>query len=89
MALTVLYSSLRDNEDRRKVECAVRGSLIGRDGKWRVAMIDPPGQRLLVIILDGPNGWSKTWVFEDGEQDAATIRKHLLADLPATHLEPE
>lgn len=80
MALRLLYSSLGDGL-RYKVERAVRAALDDRAGEWFVSSFDPPYQPLcVVVVLDGPNAFTHTWVFED-DDSTSEIRAAIVGTL--------
>jgi hypothetical protein len=65
------------------VEHAVRAALGNRAGEWTLSLVDPPRQRLLVITVDGPNAFTRTWAFEEPDQRFDVIRDTVARDLPA------
>lgn len=82
MSLRLLYSSLATSRHRAMAEQAVRAAIGNRAGEWTVSLVDPPRQRLLVVTLDGPNGFTRTWAFDEDEQLFDCIRKTIAKDLP-------
>src|SRR5207302_10482580 len=55
---------------------STRGRVQGSAGSdwrpsWRLAglaLIEPPRQRLCVIVVDGPNGFTRSWTFDSEDQ---------------------
>jgi hypothetical protein len=65
MPVKLLYTSIRDPVARRRAFRAVEEAIGNRAGDWWVSLIEPPRQRLCVIVVDGPNGFSQTWAFDE------------------------
>lgn len=83
LSLRLLYSSLRTSHQRAMAERAVRGAIGNRAGEWFVSLVEPPRQRLLVVTLDGPKGFTHTWAFDEDDQLFHCIRHTIAQDLPS------
>jgi len=77
----VLYSSIRELSAREMSERAVHAAIASRPGDWVISLVDPPRQRLLVITLDGPKGFTRTWAFDEADQLFNCIRNTIAQDL--------
>ena len=78
MAVTVIYCSI---PQRHVAERATREAIGNRAGDWTVCLVEPPHQRLWVIVVDGPNGFAQTWIFDDDDKQLATVRNVISRDL--------
>jgi hypothetical protein len=67
---------------RTLAEHATRAAIGNRLGEWAVSLVDPPRQALLVVTVDGPNGYTRTWAFEEIDQRFDFIRDTVARDLP-------
>jgi hypothetical protein len=79
MAVRLLYSSLGDGS-RQRAERAVRAALDTHHGEWVVSLVDPPHQELCVILIDGPNGWTRSWIF-DADESIGAMRDAIVRDV--------
>ena len=82
MSIDVIYSSLPARTDSAVAECAVRSAIGDRAGAWIVCLVQPPHQTLWVVVVDGPNGYTRTWAFDEGDQHFAAVRSAVARDLP-------
>jgi hypothetical protein len=53
-----------------------------------VSLIAPPRQPMWVIVVDGPDAFTRTWAFDEADQHYATIRTTISAGLPQLTREP-
>jgi hypothetical protein len=82
VSVRLLYSSIASTYQRTLAEQATRAAIGNRSGEWAVSLVDPPRQALLVVTVDGPNGYTRTWAFEKTDQQFAFIRDTVAQDLP-------
>jgi hypothetical protein len=78
----LLYSSLVNGAQRCLAEHAIHAAIGDRGGDWAISLVDPPRQALLVVIVDGPNGFTRTWAFDEDDQLFDCIRNTIAQDLP-------
>ena len=81
--MKVLYSSIQDPASRDLAERAIRAAIGDRPGEWWVSLVAPPRQPLWAVSIDGPNGYTRTWAFEETDQHYAAIRQTISCDLIA------
>jgi hypothetical protein len=82
VSVRLLYSSLATMQQRALAEHATRAAIGNRSGDWAVSLVDPPRQALLVVTVDGSNGYTRTWAFEETDQRFDFIRDTVARDLP-------
>jgi hypothetical protein len=70
----LLYTSMSIPVQRERAFRAVQAAIGERAGDWWVSIVEPPRQRLCVIVVDGPNGFTCSWTF-DREDQASSIRR--------------
>jgi hypothetical protein len=58
-----LYSSVHPREI---AERAVRAAIGARRAEWTVCLVAPLRQPPWVIVVDGPNAFVRTWIFDEG-----------------------
>ena len=75
VAVKLLYTSMSDLFERNVAFTAVQAAIGERAGDWWVSLIEPPRQRLCVIVVDGPNGFTRSWTFDSEDRAFATIRR--------------
>jgi len=64
-------------------EQAVLSAIGDRAGTWTLSLVEPPRQpSLLAVTLDGPNGFTRTWAFDEADQLYDYIRNTIARDLP-------
>jgi hypothetical protein len=79
----LLYSSLADARHRDIASQAVVAAIGDRVGFWTFCLVDPPRQPLcIIIVIDGPNGFSGAWCFDHEDLTVVTVRVAIDAGLP-------
>ena len=77
----VLYSSIPDLVACDVAERAVRAAIGDRQGDWVCCLVQPPRQALLVVVVDGPDGFTRTWAFDEVDQHYSAIRQIIVSTL--------